>query len=41
MEERTRLASTEIPESSEEFNRELKEIDALLDQIRREGWLEP
>ena len=41
MEERTRLASTEIPENSEEFNGELEEIDALLDQIRREGWLEP
>lgn len=41
MEERTSLASTEIPESSEEFIRELEEIDALLEQIRREGWMEP
>lgn len=41
MKERTTLAFTDFPESQENLQKEIEEIDALLEQIEQERWLEP
>lgn len=41
MEERTRNACMDFPESQEKLLQEIEEIDKLLEQIKQEGWLEP
>lgn len=41
MEERTQIACTDFPESQENLQKEIEEIDKLLEQIKQEGWLEP